>query len=350
MDAETLKRVFHPFAQADASTTRKYGGTGLGLVISTRLAEAMGGEILTQSTPDVGSTFTARLPFARADESRLAAATEAKKLQRARASVPSREEAIGQGRLILVVEDNKINQIVIEKQLAKLGYQCDVAQDGRKAFSQWLSGDYGLVLSDIHMPQMDGYQLAEAIRGEEAKRGDGHTPILALTANVFKGEAERCRAAGMDGYLAKPVPMSELMGQLVRWLPTADPGSGSEVSALEDGAKAPVFDPGMLTKMVGDSPAIHKRLLEKYLINAQDQAEHLRAAFASGDATAAGQIAHGLKSNARAVGAMRLGELCEKLEQAGKAGDLSALGVQLAAFDAVFETANQAIETFCPDE
>ncbi len=154
----------------------------------------------------------------------------------------------------------------------------------------------------------------------------------------------------MDGYLAKPVPLSQLKGELVRWLGAAEASQAGEPSSAEDTAEAPVFDRGMLTRMVGDNPAIHLRLLEKYLISAQEQAGRLRAAIASGDATAAGQIAHGLKSNARAVGAMRLGTLCEKLEQAGKAGDLSALGTRLAAFDAAFAAANKAIETVLSDK
>ncbi|MBX3671000.1 MAG: bacteriohemerythrin, partial [Rhodocyclaceae bacterium] len=219
MDAQTLERVFRPFTQADTSTTRKYGGTGLGLVISMRLAEAMGGEVHAESSPGAGSTFTARLPFARADEARLLTATDVKELALPKAIAPAREEAIRQGRLILVAEDNDTNQEVIRQQLAMLGYRCDIARDGREAFIQWLSGDYGLILSDIHMPYMDGYQLAQAIRQEEAKGGGGRIPILALTANVLKGEAERCQSAGMDGYMAKPVPLAELQAKIEERLP-----------------------------------------------------------------------------------------------------------------------------------
>ncbi|MCB0257695.1 MAG: hybrid sensor histidine kinase/response regulator, partial [Anaerolineae bacterium] len=136
MDTATLARVFQPFTQADASTTRQYGGTGLGLVISTRLVEMMGGEIRVESTPDIGSTFTARLPFPRADEARLAATTEAMDRPLPQVSAPSREAAIQQEQLILVAEDNETNQEVIQQQLTLLGYRCDVAPDGRAAFNQ----------------------------------------------------------------------------------------------------------------------------------------------------------------------------------------------------------------------
>ncbi|MBL8472951.1 MAG: CHASE domain-containing protein [Rhodocyclaceae bacterium] len=357
MDAQTLERVFHPFTQADASTTRKYGGTGLGLVISMRLAETMGGEVRAESSPGAGSTFTARLPFVRADETGLPAPTAAKEPARPKAGAPSREEAIRQGSLILVAEDNKVNQVVIEKQLGLLGYRCDIAPDGQEAFHQWSSGNYGLVLSDIHMPCMDGYQLAESIRQAEAERGGDRIPILALTANVLKGEAERCLAAGMDGYMAKPVALSQLAGQLARWLPlpsAAPPGSpgGQTVQpvVMEHCAEAPVFDPGMLRRLVGDNPSTHKRLLARFQTSAAEQAGNLRTAIADADAGAAGHVAHGLKSNARSVGAMRLGTLCEQLEHAGKAGDLNALRAHLAEFDAAFAAANEAIGLLHPDE
>ncbi|MCW5560144.1 MAG: PAS domain S-box protein, partial [Verrucomicrobiae bacterium] len=146
MDTATRERVFHPFTQADASTTRQYGGTGLGLVISTRLAAMMGGEIRVESTPEVGSAFIAHLPFSLADPEKLRVTTpetpEAADMAR---SVPGRAEAVQQGRLILVAEDNATNQEVIQQQLMLLGYRCDIAPDGRAAFRQWLTGEYGLI-------------------------------------------------------------------------------------------------------------------------------------------------------------------------------------------------------------
>jgi len=361
MDAATLARVFHPFTQANASTTRKYGGTGLGLVISRRLAEAMGGEIQVESMPEVGSTFTVRLPFSPVGPAkRRVMSTDTREVADVVRSLPhfTETEAIAQKYLILVAEDNAINQEVICQQLTKLGYRCDIAPDGREAFSQWQTGDYALVLSDIHMPQMDGYQLAQAIRREEAQRGHGHIPILALTANVLQGEAERCQAAGMDGYLAKPASLSQLRERLAHWLPVAADSSTldqtaempARAEALEEGGELPVFDPSVLTRMVGDKPQIHRHLLEKFQITARTQAERLRTVLAEGDTIAVGQIAHTLKSNARAVGALQLGDLCEKLERAGKAGDLTALRVQQGAFDAAFEIARKTIGACHPDQ
>ena len=353
MDAETLARVFHPFTQADASTTRRFGGTGLGLVISTRLAEAMGGEIRAESTPDEGSTFTVRLPFLQYKGMPLSNVAEANSRSLAQVALPLREEAIRRGQLVLVAEDNETNQQVIRHQLSKLGYQSDIARDGQEAFKKWMSGVYGLVLTDIHMPNMDGYQLAAAIRSEEARRGTGRTPILALTANVLDGETERCKDAGMDGYMAKPVTLVKLTEQFSRWLPSADAGAESAdslASVITEEDKAPVLDADMLTQIVGDDRNVQQSLIQKYLLNAREQAERLRTAITGGDSAEAGRIAHSLKSNARTVGAMRLGDLCERLEHAGKAGNLSRLRSELGGFDSAFEMANKAIRVIYPYE
>ena len=148
---------------------------------------------------------------------------------------PSRATAVAQGRLILVAEDNATNQKVIVQQLALLGYAADVAADGREALERWLSGDHALLLTDLHMPAMDGYELAMAIRDHEA--GQRRMPIVALTANALKGEAKRCRAVGMDDYLSKPAQLVDLKAMLEKWLPapaTATPPDASAVLPAPD--------------------------------------------------------------------------------------------------------------------
>ncbi len=152
---------------------------------------------------------------------RLHEKTEAQPPKVAAVVAPSREKALKEGRLILVAEDNEINQKVIRQQLALLGYAADIAQDGREALKRWESGIYALLLTDLHMPEMDGYQLTAAIRLAEQGKGKARAPIIAFTANALKGEAEHCRAVGMDDYLSKPVQLAHLNAILQKWLPAA---------------------------------------------------------------------------------------------------------------------------------
>ena len=134
-----------------------------------------------------------------------------------RTSPLSLDEARTQGRLILVAEDDRMNQKVIVQQLALLGYAGHIAVDGAEALRLWRAGTYAMLLSDLHMPNVDGYELAASIRRDE-EAGGTHLPIIALTANALHGEAERATAAGMDGYLTKPVPLATLREVLAKWI------------------------------------------------------------------------------------------------------------------------------------
>jgi PAS domain S-box-containing protein len=231
MSKEAQKTLFDAFTQAEVSTTRKYGGTGLGLSICQRLVEMMGGSIDVKSEMGKGTTFSINLVFKVATETMERAESAGiaspqvqindgvENAEKTEVSVPSVEEALSQGRLILVAEDNVVNQKVIGRQLAMLGYQCEIASDGKEALVMWQEKPYGIVLSDCHMPKMDGYDLARAIRQEEADKGKGRIPIVAFTANAAqREEAGRCKAAGMDDYLAKPVAIKDLGVMLQKWL------------------------------------------------------------------------------------------------------------------------------------
>lgn len=210
MSAETVARLFTPFSQADATITRRYGGTGLGLAIADKLARLMGGRISVQSELGIGSTFIAYLRFALSDgnvEQRNAGLEEFGSGGTTGAP-PTREDAQEQGRLILVAEDNAFNRKVIAQQLRLLGFAAVIVGDGREALEKWRNGGFGLVLTDLHMPEMDGYALATSIRAQE---GPGQrTPIVALTANALHGEEARCLAAGMDAYMTKPAGLALL--------------------------------------------------------------------------------------------------------------------------------------------
>jgi PAS domain S-box-containing protein len=250
------------------------------------------------------------------------------------AIAPTRDEAVRRGRLILIAEDNETNQKVIVRQLALLGYAADVADDGRQALRRWQSGDYALLLTDLHMPQMDGYELTQAIRAEE--KPNTRMPIIALTANALKGEAERCREIGMDDYRSKPAPLAELKAVLEKWLPATPKAASAQADTptAAPTAAATAVDVNVLKALVGDDPAMLQEFLQDFRRSAETIAAELRAACAAGDAQAVAAAAHKLKSSSRAVGAVALGELCAALEEEGKAGDTEALAVLLPRFEA----------------
>ena len=218
MDAEQQARLFRPFTQADSGTTRRFGGSGLGLSIVRRLAQLMQGDVTVESAPGSGSTFTVTLRFKAAPaDSPLAELAAVAPEPRARLHRP---QAAPDGQVrVLVVDDHPVNLKVTLRQLASLGIGADTADDGVQGLQRWRDGRYALVLADLHMPHMDGFELTARIRAEEAERGLAHTPIVAVTANVLQGEDERCRAAGMDGYLPKPVVLDQLRAVVERWLP-----------------------------------------------------------------------------------------------------------------------------------
>jgi CheY-like chemotaxis protein/HPt (histidine-containing phosphotransfer) domain-containing protein len=257
-----------------------------------------------------------------------------------RMNPPSRVEALQQGRLVLVAEDNETNQKVIQQQLALLGYASDVASNGSEALERWRSGDYALLLTDLNMPEMDGYELSVAIRAEE--KGSRHLPIFALTANALKGEAERCRVAGMDDFLSKPMPLADLEAMLGKWLPASRPSPGvpAEPTPLD-----PTYEPvdvSVLKALVGDDPAIIQDFLHDFRISAAKIAVELKAACMEGQAGQTAALAHKLKSSARSVGALFLGELCADMEEAGKGGQVEIL----TALWPRFETEMAAVDEY----
>jgi two-component system, sensor histidine kinase and response regulator len=263
-------------------------------------------------------------------------------------------EARAQGRLILVAEDNEINQKVVLHQLALLGYAADVAEDGEQALRMWNAGSYGLLLTDLHMPQMDGYALTAAIRAAEP--AGTRKPILALTANALRGEERRALDVGMDAYLTKPVQLDELRRTLERYLPgnkpvlhapaaapVPDPVAGPTPNEVD---QPPVFDVSVLEELVGDDQEIVREFLDEFRRSAGELAEGMRNALAGGWATEAGNAAHKLKSAARSVGALALGELCATIERKAREDDCTTLSALLPAFDTLLHDTGERIGEF----
>jgi signal transduction histidine kinase/CheY-like chemotaxis protein/HPt (histidine-containing phosphotransfer) domain-containing protein len=268
-----------------------------------------------------------------------------------KANAPSREDALLQGHLILIVDDNETNQKVILQQLRVLGRTADVASNGGEALKRFQRCRYGMVLTDLHMPQMDGYELTAAIRAAEP--AGRRTPIVALTANALKGEADRCRAAGMDDYLSKPVPLARFKAILDRWLTRCgDSSAGAAgIGLIQEASPAPPVDIGVLVSLVGNDPTVLRDILADFRDSKQLIAAEFRSACEAGLPAAAGAAAHKLKSSARAIGARALGELCESIELAAAAGDRIKLAEQRRLFDAQLTLLDDSVaELIATDE
>jgi PAS domain S-box-containing protein len=232
---EQIRSLFSPFTQADSSTTRKYGGTGLGLTISKRLVEMMGGTIWCESEPGRGSVFrfTARFrmnaPLAAAPERRPAGARRTKEEEKVLL------EALA-GARILLAEDNEVNQLVASRILAKAGFEVKIAGNGLEAVRMVKEQPFDLVLMDIQMPEMDGLTAARTIRDDPAFKD---LPIVAMTAHAMSGDREMSLSAGMNDHVNKPINLQELYQAILRWVkPRGDGGRGAAAGRVAEPAGA----------------------------------------------------------------------------------------------------------------
>jgi PAS domain S-box-containing protein len=316
--AEKLPYLFQAFEQADSSTTRKYGGTGLGLAITRRLAALMGGEVGVESTPGQGSTFWFTVRLGQRD-----GAIPQQVVKKAATESPEermvRDHA---GARVLLVEDNPINQEVAVSLLHEGGLVVDVANDGAQAVQKVEANDYDLILMDMQMPVMDGLDATRAIR--RLPGWGANVPILAMTANAFGEDRERCLDAGMNDYVAKPVDPEFLFTTMLRWLP---PASVKRVS------NAPVTMPAALEKLPGvdvvsglcnvmGNVPFYLEMLDKFCKYHGGDMDELRRQMAAGDSEGARSLAHTLKGFAATLGLKEIAGLAEEVERVVVAGCL----------------------------
>ncbi|WP_320670592.1 hybrid sensor histidine kinase/response regulator [Patulibacter defluvii] len=300
---EDQRRLFAPFAQARA----RNDGTGLGLVIARQLTEAMGGTLAMESAVGAGTTMRVRLALPVSDEAeRQRLADGAVTLRRRR---PSRAAAVAEGSLVLLVEDHPVNRAVLRRQLEAIGVATDVAGDASAALERLRRTAYGLVFSDVQLPDLDGYELVRRWRAEErAIAGRPRVPVVALTASAIDGEEQRCRAAGMDDLVTKPAPMAVLAGTLRRWLPHV---------AWDE----PAFDRGVLDEVTGGDREFERSLIATFRTALRDDLARLEDALERDEREVLRVVAHQLLGASRMVGSHAVGEAAQALQRAAAAPD-----------------------------
>ncbi len=299
---------------------------------------------------------------------------------------PDSKTARSEGAMILVAEDNRVNQQVIRMLLDRLGYAADIVDDGVMALDAIRKDSYGLLLTDCHMPVMDGYELTRQVRADEARDGSARLPIIALTADALIGVDEKCRACGMDDYLKKPISKSELNTAILQLLPVAStlrrhaggnfggagrpaaqafpalgkdkalpPSSSGEDTSSPGGATGSttggtagdttgedegktIFDAAYLNEVTGGDPDMVQMLIDSYIDTTPPLIDDLIAAFDARDTTAAHEAAHAIKGASYMAGALRLGALCEKIQEATKQEDIDSVQMYKDVLHQEFES------------
>lgn len=303
---DKIEAVFERFNQATNDTTRKYGGTGLGLSIVKRLVELQGGNIQLKSSLGVGSVFEFILPLPELNGGAI------KDLQANTLQAPSSEK---RPLHILLVEDNVINQKLAEKHLTNFGFTLDIAGNGRLALEKLQEATYDLVLMDMQMPEMDGYEAALAIR----KQLKLTLPIIAMTAHAMSGEKEKCLAIGMNDYISKPFKAADLYQKINDQMSTVQ---AVTISATSD--KIPsthAIDLTELREMSDNNAEFIQEMLELFVSEMTAHLQQLESCIASGDDENTEYIAHKLKSSITMIGMdIKLLELLSEIEHLAKTG------------------------------
>jgi len=341
---EQRGKLFKAFSQADTSTTRKYGGTGLGLTISKKLSEMMDGKIWVESEPGVGSSFIFTAVFGRHSEKREA-------LSATKGDVQGLENI--RGARILLAEDNEINQQVAREILEQAALVVEIANNGLEAVEMAQKNQYDVILMDIQMPEMNGFEATQEIRNLklETRDTEGKTsniqlpasslPIIAMTAHAMAGDREKSIEGGMNDHVVKPIDPDQLFSALVKWI---EPGEREVPEAFEakvkeksEGQILPAKLPGISIKSglekVGGNKKLYGKLLRQFLENNKDTTNEIKRVLDEGDTETATRLAHTVKGVSGNLGAEELFPVAGELEKAIKQGETDSLDSLLDSFE-----------------
>ncbi len=323
---EKQSAIFQPFTQADGSSTRPYGGAGLGLSIASLLVELMGGRIWLESEPGRGTAFhftvVVEAPGVR------------KKTERSKHARSNQR--------ILVAEDNIVNQRLAARLLEREGHQVEIAASGRQVLELLSQKRFDLVLMDLQMPEMDGLEAAAHIRRKE--RGSGQRiPIVAVTAQASESDRQRCFEAGMDAYVTKPVRVPELMSMIESVIPGGSCMNVDTTQAAEQQLRQ--LDEAVALSRVGGDRGLLREVVELFLDDYPGVLDKIRAAVSSRDANALEHHAHSLKGSVSTFGAQGAFDAALALERKGRSGDLSGLEEGLGQLENALVTLRPELET-----
>ncbi|MEN4952146.1 transporter substrate-binding domain-containing protein [Stenotrophomonas sp. TWI819] len=324
ISAEQRERLFAPFAQADAATSRQYGGTGLGLSICQRLVAMMHGTLTLHSVPGEGTRVEVLLtvPTVPFEEQPGAAEEQAQALPLPAALLQRR---------VLIVEDHPTNQALMGWRMQQLGLPHVLAENGEQALALLARTRFDLVLTDCRMPVMDGYAMTRRIREQERDRGSARLPVIALTASAMEDDLQRCREAGMDDLLAKPVALAALRHALLQWLPDGDPLASAAAQA--PGASDAPPDRAALVRRFG-SAHVAGVLIESLCTASADDLVQLQAALEAQAGPALVDVLHRLVGGLATLGADALAARARGLMDSIDEDGVAAHAGAISAFDA----------------